>query len=369
MATRTQSHPTSWLMRVLVETSRPTDVVVTAAVAFLMGVCYAAAYAAGGANYLAASWFCLPVVLAGAHFRYVGVLATAVVATLLAGPLLPLDVGQHVSQSVSLWSGRGAIFVLIGLLSAAASQRLRSSYDRELGLAQGERDLAVRKAAVIETVSHQFRSPLSVIRGVVHALEQDGAVTEDLRPLVGGLESSSQRLVDLVTAVSAVLEVEEHATLVGHDMFSTRAVLAKLIDHLGISDPHARVSVTIERSAGTCVCDAELLSQLMRHLIENAVKFSDDAVEVHVARPTDDTFAFSVSDRGPGIEPSSLALASEPFAVDPSTHVVGRGLGLGLFASLRIADVLGGSVTFEDRPGGGTVARATIPATSPEPRL
>lgn len=359
----------SWLDKALVRSGQSHGVVVSMAVALLMAACFAAGYVAGGASYLTASWFCLPVVLAGAHFRYRGALVAAFFATLLAGPLMPLNVELGITQAPSLWVGRGAIFLLIGLLSAAASQRLRLSFERELGLAKAERDLAIRKAAVIESVSHEFRSPLAVIRGVTHALEKEGAVSDTARPMVAGLESASQRLVDLVTAVGAVLETEERATLVGHDIFSTVGLLTRVIDRLGVRDARSRVKVAVDRSSGACVCDAELLSQLLRHLIENAVKFSDDLVEVDVVRPTSDTFTFTVSDRGPGIEPGSVALASEPFAFDAAVQAGRHGLGLGLFASTRIAEVLGGTLTFQPRPGGGTIVRLTIPATSPEPHL
>ena len=338
-------------------------------VAALMGGCFVATYLAGGAKYLAASWFFLPVVLAGAYFRYLGTLITAVLASLLAGPLMPLDISSNLAQPLSLWVGRSLIFALVGLLAASTSQRLRVMFERELTLAQNERDLAMSKAALIETVSNEFRSPLAVIRGVGHALQRDGAVSEDIRPLVAGLDASTQRLVDLVTAVSAVLEAEEGAPLVGREIFSIDALLDRVVDHLGVSDPHSRVSLAVARDSGACICDKELLAQLLRHVIDNAVKFSNDIVEVHVNRPTEDIFVFRIEDRGPGVDPESLRSASEPFSRATADETGRPGLGLGLFASLRIVDVLGGSLEFQPRAGGGTVAIVTIPASSPQPRF
>ena len=358
----------SWLERGLAGLARPRTGLVTTGVAALMGACFFATYLAGGASFLAASWFFLPVVLAGAHFRYLGTAVTAIAASILAGPLMPLDITSRLAQPPSLWVGRSLIFIVVGLLTASASQRLRASFDRELSLAKEERDLAMRKAALIETVSHEFRSPLAVMRGIGHALQKEGAVSEELRPLVAGLESSTQRFVDLVTAVSAVLEIDERAPLVGRDIFSVEELLQRVVDHLGIRDPWSRVSLSVDRAAWTCVCDAELLSQLLRHLVDNAVKFSEGQVEVAVSRPTDDTFVFRISDRGPGVDQDAVRFASEPFS-RPSAADGRSGLGLGLFASLRIADVLGGSLTLQPRPGGGTVATLSVPASSPEPRL
>jgi signal transduction histidine kinase len=358
----------SWLERGLSIIARPRTGPALTAVATLMGACFLATYLAGGANYLAASLFCLPVVLAGAYFRYTGAVLSAMAASILAGPLIPLDISSHLAQPPSLWVGRGVIFMIVGLLTASASERLRISFQRELTLAQEQRDLAMSKAALIETVSREFRSPLSVIRGIGHALQQAGSVREEVRPMMVGLETSTQRLVDLVTAVSAVLELEERAPLLGQDVFSVEKLLARVIDHLGVTDPQGRVRVSVERHARACICDAELLSQLLRHLMENAVRFSDDLVEVEVSRPSDDMFMFRISDRGPGLTDDYLRFASEPFSRTSGAH--GRsGLGLGLFASFRIADVLGGSLSLDPRPSGGSVATALIPATSPEPWL
>ena len=128
---------------------------------------------------------------------------------------------------------------------------------------------------MIEMVSKEFRAPLTSIRGATRALERQGMVPDAAQPLLAGLESGTQRLVDLVAAVSAVLETEDATGPMRIDTFSVKSLLRRVVDHLGVRDPGARVTFAIEPTALTCRTDPELLYQLLRHLVENAVKFSD----------------------------------------------------------------------------------------------
>jgi signal transduction histidine kinase len=333
----------------------------------LMGLCFASIRLAGGANHLSPSWFCLPIVMSGAYLGYRGGVLSALLATLLAGPLVALDTAPYAAQPPSLWVARGGLFLVIGLLSALASGRVRASYERQLQLAETSLDLATRRAAMIEMVSKEFRAPLTTIRGATDALERRGMVPDEARPLLAGLESGTQRLVDLVAAVSAVLEAEDATGPMRIDTFSVKSLLRRVVDHLGVRDPGARVTFAIEPSALTCRTDPELLYQLLRHLVENAVKFSEDEVQVSVGRPSENRFVFEVSDRGRGIDERTVRKASSALGTGTIEDLSPRGLGLGLFAAMRLARVLGGSVEFADRSGGGTVATLTIPATSPEP--
>lgn len=177
-----------------------------AIVAVLLGVSWLISYALGGAGRVPPHWFYVPVLVAAARFGLTGAAATAVVAGLLAGPLLPLDVATGARQPVLDWSGRLGFFLGIGLVMGAIIVRLKTSLEREVALAQEERDLALGKGAFIATVSHELRTPLTVIEGVSRTLDQQGWVADPGRPLLQGLHRANQRLDELVAAVLAAVE-------------------------------------------------------------------------------------------------------------------------------------------------------------------
>ena len=280
-----------------------------------------------GSHLVSTTWYVPFVLLAAARFRYVGALVASVVAMLLSGPLRPAVDAASVQQP-PVWIGRGLVFALVGVVTAALIDRIVADRERELGLAEQERDFAIRQAAVIATVSHEFRTPLTVITGVARTLEVHGMVTGEGESLLTGLMDAARRLTDLVNTVGAVMDGSPDQTFVRLEPIVLRDVMDHVLDHLGVRDPRNRVSVDIDPDAEIFISDRELLSQLMRHVIENAVKFSpaDQQVEVRVHRE-DGRLEVRVADRGPGID-ETLLRSPLPFTQgDPSMTRTTQGLG------------------------------------------
>ena len=325
------------------------------------GLCYGVT-AMFGSHLVAATWYVPFVLLAAARFRYAGAVVASAIAMLLSGPLRPAVDAASVQQP-PVWIGRGLVFALVGAVTAALIDRIVAHRERELGLAEQERDFAVRQAAVIATVSHEFRTPLTVITGVARTLEVHGMVTGEGESLLTGLMDAARRLTDLVNTVGAVMDGSPDQTFVRLEPIVLRDVMDHVLDHLGVRDPRNRVSVHIDPHAEIFISDRELLSQLLRHVIENAVKFSpaDQEVEVRVRRE-DGRLEVRVADRGPGID-ETLLRSPLPFTQgDPSMTRTTQGLGLGLFAAARLAAVLDGTIRFEPRAGGGTEAIVELAA-------
>jgi len=350
-----------WVDRVVVPQEGSSTWVAVVVVCAGFTLCYGVT-AALGSHLVSTTWYVPFVLLAAARFRYVGALVASVVAMLLSGPMRPA-VDAATAQQPPVWIGRGLVFALVGVVTAGLIDRIVSHRERELGLAEQERDFAIRQAAVIATVSHEFRTPLTVITGVARTLEVHGMVTGEGESLLTGLVDAARRLTDLVNTVGAVLDGSPDQTFVRLEPIVLRDVMDHVLDHLGVRDPRNRVSVYIDPHVEIFISDRELLSQLMRHVIENAVKFSpaEQKVEVRVHRE-DGRLEVRVADRGPGID-ETLLTSPLPFTQgDASMTRTTQGLGLGLFAAARLAAVLDGTIRFEPRPGGGTEAVVELAA-------
>ncbi len=324
-------------------------------------LCYAAT-AVFGSESVSATWYVLFVLVAAARFRYAGALVAAGIAMLLSGPMRPA-VDAVSDQLPAVWIGRGLVFALVGVVTAGLIDRIVSDRERELELAEQERDFAVRQAAVIATVSHEFRTPLTVITGVARTLEVHGMVSGEGKSLLTGLMDAARRLTDLVNTIGAVMDGSPDQKFVRLEAIMMRDVMDHVLDHLGVRDPHSRVSVALDADAEIFISDRELLGQLLRHVIENAVKFSpaDQKVEISVQRQSG-RLEVRVADRGPGID-DTLLRSPLPFTQgDSSMTRTAQGLGLGLFAASRLAAVLDGTIRFEGRPGGGTEAIVEVAA-------
>jgi signal transduction histidine kinase len=338
-------------------------------VTFALSVIFATTLLAGGVTHMAASWFCLPVVAAGAYLGWGGGLGAAIVAAFLAGPLMPLDVATQAPQAPSLWVARMILFVIVGLLAAAASAQVKRSFQREVDAAESAREVAIRKAAMVEMVSKEFRAPLTVVSASAQALTHEGMVTDAALPLLDGLGTGIRRLTDVVDAVEIVLTDEDHGTGLRWDTFTIGPLLSKIVDHLGIRDPWARVAITVEGPARVCQGDPELLSQMLHNLIDVCVRSSEGKINVKVARPSEQLFTFTLTVPGPGLGERMLLLATDPFGDGLIREGTRRGIGLSLFAAFRLTQAMGGSWDHEEHGGQETVVTVTIPATSPEPLL
>jgi signal transduction histidine kinase len=350
-----------WIDRVVVPREGRSTWFAVVAVCAGFALCYATT-AVFGSRTVSATWYVPFVLLAAARFRYVGALIASVVAMLLSGPMrLAFDAVSD--QTVPIWIGRGVVFALVGVVTAGLIDRIVADRERELVLAEQERDFAIRQAAVIANVSHEFRTPLTVITGVARTLEVHRMVSGEGESLLTGLMDAARRLTDLVNTIGAVMDGSPDQTFVRLEPIVLRDVMDHVLDHLGVRDPRNRVSVEIDANAEIFISDRELLSQLMRHVIENAVKFSpaDQPVEVRVLRE-EGRMEIRVADRGPGID-ESLLRSPMPFSQgDVSMTRTTQGLGLGLFAASRLAAVLDGTVRFESRSGGGTEAIVELAA-------
>ena len=195
------------------------------------------------------------------------------------------------------------------------------------------------KTAVLQSVSHDFRTPLATIAAAVEGLRSSElALTDDDR--AGLLETMTLEVARLIRLVENLLDLSRlqvgaaapHPALWPVDELIPRAV-AEVRDG-------ARVHMSFPDGLPPAHVDDVQIQRVLVNLIDNALKFSDDAVEV-TARADGDTVVVDVEDRGGAGAP---------------------GAGLGLSIARGFAEVNGGSVELQSRDGGGMTARLVLPA-------
>jgi two-component system sensor histidine kinase KdpD len=111
-----------------------------------------------------------------------------------------------------------------------------------------------------------------------------------------------------------------------------------------------------------------LLEQVFVNLLENAVKHTPAGSQIGIrARNSDDAVEVEVSDRGPGLPPGGESQIFEKFYRGPQTGASGTGLGLAI--ARGIVQAHGGTLTADNRPGGGAVFRLTFPRMGTAPPM
>ncbi|HVS04402.1 MAG TPA: ATP-binding protein [Thermoanaerobaculia bacterium] len=220
---------------------------------------------------------------------------------------------------------------------------------QELRLAESLSQLGELAAGV----AHELRNGLATVAGYLTLLEREGAVEDYLQELRRETRHLERVVGDFLTFARPETARVEPVDLVA---LARRAA----------SDPAAgEVEVAAERTHPAILPgDAQLLAQALRNLVRNAAEAQARAgaagpVEVHAAW-TDEGFAITVCDRGPGVPAALRERLFRPFATGRSD-----GVGLGLALAHRVVALHGGTLRLEDREGGGTCARMVFPLTPP----
>jgi hypothetical protein len=244
---------------------------------------------------------------------------------------------------------------------SARTRSLRKAYD-EL------KSVDAMKDRFLANVSHEMRSPLTVIISAATFLRDYEGDPSERAEMAAGILTASQALDGLVDGLLRVARLDA-----GDEAALEEVAPADIVaDALNAAGALGRTSVLLDPRLAPFPAVPARLARALANLLDNAQKFGPAAqpVELHVSpcllgRPGGAVagVAFAVLDRGPGLAEEDAERAFAPFEQggDPLTGKP-AGVGLGLYEARAIARRHGGTVLYFPRPGGGSEFRISIPA-------
>jgi signal transduction histidine kinase len=231
------------------------------------------------------------------------------------------------------------------------------------------------KSAFLSGISHELRTPLNAILNMTRILlsRMDGELTDEQEIQVGLIQRAAASLTELVADLLDLARIEAGKTEVRPvsftvgDIFGTlRGMFRPLLtsDEVTLAFEQPGYEVTIHTDEGK-------LSQILRNLISNAMKFTERGeIRVSAALAADDVVVFAVADSGIGILPEDQTRIFEEFAqVDNALQKRAKGTGLGLPLSRKLTSLLGGTLEVESALGVGSRFELRLPRIYREPRL
>jgi len=237
-------------------------------------------------------------------------------------------------------------------------------------------DLNHLRQQYMRNVSHEFRTPLTVIKGYAEFLlggpPEGGSLEEVLRVMA----ESCDRLIDMVDTLIEVsrIEQEEAERLMHVQTLDLREVTAGSVEALRLFAQKRRVALHLEFPANGLALegDVNLLHQVVRKLVDNAVKYSPSGAQVVIrGRRDGEELALEVEDSGIGIAPEHLSRIFDKFyMVDGGIGRRVGGTGVGLYLVREIVRLHHGSVAVTSLPGQGSVFSVRLPCRfqGPAPR-
>jgi PAS domain S-box-containing protein len=224
------------------------------------------------------------------------------------------------------------------------------------------------KDEFVSTVSHELRTPLTSISGSLGLLVGGAAGTlpESAARLLKIAQSNSQRLVRLVNDILDVEKMKSNQATFNFILVGARALVEKAVEADRAFAEGYGVRIVLDAASTACevYADPDRLGQVIANLLSNATKFSPPNGQVSVAiHNHDGAVRISVRDHGSGIPADFKPHIFEKFAQADATDA-GRkgGTGLGLSIAQQIMIRLGGTISFEDAPGGGTAFHLDLPS-------
>jgi signal transduction histidine kinase len=222
------------------------------------------------------------------------------------------------------------------------------------------------KTRFISNVSHELRTPISSVLNLSLLLLDriDGPLNAEQEKQVLFIRKSGEALQELIDDLLDLAKIESGRVEVLPTHFSVADLFGALRGMLRPLRVHEGVTLVFEEPAGLpeLHTDERKLSQILRNLISNALKFTHQGeVRVSAAPGPRDTVVFSVRDTGVGIAPEDQERIFEEFVQVEGPHQQGvKGTGLGLPLSRRLAELLGGSLTVRSQPGQGSTFYAAV---------
>jgi two-component system sensor histidine kinase KdpD len=227
------------------------------------------------------------------------------------------------------------------------------------GLATRRRHLEredVAKTALLRSVSHDLRSPITAIVTASEVASGDVSA-EDRDELLESIRLQARRLDRLVANLLDLSRLEARAATPVLEVWPVDSLVARALEAIGPAGE--AIDVVLPGEPPAVEVDAGQVERALVNLIENALKVSP-SVEVRAERDGDDVVV-RVVDRGPGISPADQRDIFEPFnrgANGNGTH----GSGLGLAIARGFLEVNGGRLWVESEPGAGSTFVFTLPA-------
>ena len=225
-----------------------------------------------------------------------------------------------------------------------------------------EREVSRLHRAFASVVSHQFRTPLSIIdASAQRMLRRGGAMSEDeIVTRVTKIRNACQRLTRLMQSTLNAARLEQGEVAFNAHPSDLHQMLATLRDTQPDED-QVRIEIEIGTLPRIALVDAPLLEQAVHNLVSNALKYStvDQPVRVRGAEQDGDV-VISVEDRGIGIPQDEIGFISERFFRARTAQAV-TGTGIGLSFASQIMELHGGRVEIESVEGQGSTFTLRFP--------
>jgi two-component system, OmpR family, sensor histidine kinase KdpD len=252
----------------------------------------------------------------------------------------------------------------VGSLVAIAIERARAV--EQLSETEAERQGERLKSALLDSIAHDFRTPLTAIKAAVtDLLAPAGREVSQENELLTIINEECDRLNHLVEEASEMAKLEAGEFELHFEPVAALSLIDAALEHIDKALGDRKVVINASPDLPSVRADASRAKDILVQLIDNANLYSPKDQPITIsAEQLGDVVSFSVADRGPGIDPFEQGLIFDKFYRGQDQRYLVRGTGMGLPIAKAIVYAHGGNISVTSQLGAGSVFSFTMPVAS-----
>ena len=252
----------------------------------------------------------------------------------------------------------------IGSLVAIAMERAGTM--EKLSRAEAARESDRLRSLLLDSVTHEFRTPLTAIKASAETLMSEAKLDRpQLQELLVVINEESDRLNRLVGEAAEVAQLDARQVELHFEPHPIRQAVDLAVQQSKHALEHHPIEITIPDSLPSVKMDLDRIIEVLAQLLDNAGKYSPPDRPIHItADLRGGQLVTSVADHGPGIDDIEQAMIFEKFYRGRDQRLSIQGTGMGLAIAKAIVELHGGTIGVTSQVGRGSVFYFSLPLTA-----
>jgi two-component system, OmpR family, sensor histidine kinase KdpD len=278
---------------------------------------------------------------------------------------VPLRIGVRLTGALAMVGVKLSRETLeaIGSLIGIAAERTRAI--EELADTRALQESEKLRSALLDSVTHEFRTPLTSIKASVTALlEEDTLDAAQKHDLLSVINEESDRLNRLVGEAAEMAQLDARMVRLEPLIHKPQEVIEAAMESARTQLADHPIDLDLPPDVPEVRFDFERIREVITHLLENAAKYSAASSRIRISVEHDAReVIINVADRGSGIDAMEQTLIFEKFYRGREQRLMAPGTGMGLAIAKIIVEAHGGSLSVVSQPGAGSVFSVHLPAS------
>ena len=276
---------------------------------------------------------------------------------------VPLRMGVRSVGALAVSGGEISRETLEAICSLVAIAIERAGAVENLGRAEAAREGENLRSALLDAVTHDFRTPLTSIKAsVTSLLSHDELDPSQKRELLTVIDEESDRLNHLVGEAAEMAQLEAKKLELHLELHPIQEAIERAVEETRKLLSEHQLQIDAPANLPRTRFDLDRIKDVLKQLLENAAKYSPANTPIRItAEPKTAGLTVSVADRGPGIDDFEQSLIFDKFYRGKDQRYRLQGTGMGLAIAKAIVEAHGGTIGVTSQRGQGSVFSFTLP--------